>query len=270
MFDLDLPARRISVLARTRLLPWLDRLLSSAWQARAQRTSARVLERVLERMPSVALLLSGLGIQRSVPSAAPVRHELRRSQAPLPQVAPESLVRQLEGAGDWESRVHAARALAHLESPEVIDVLICALRDPSAEVACSVVDALATKQAPRIADVLQEVLSNSDGYFSPITRAAALSALARRGEMTRVFAAVNDLDAAVSVAAIAAIAEHAPQDASEHLMPVLRDRSSYFLPLTRVAAARALEKSRALPQAVVDELLATEQDELVRAALRSK
>jgi HEAT repeat protein len=268
---LDLPAHRISALARTHLVPWLERFLPSGWPARAQRTSARVLARVLERFPNVAVLVSGLGITPSeVPRPAPVPREARIADAELEHRDPDELVHQLEAGGDWHDRARAARALAHIESPLVIDALVYALRDPSAEVAAAVVDALAAKDAARVTDVLHEVVGNSDGYFSPITRAAAIAALARRADMTRVFAAVHDLEAAVSVAAIAAIAEHAPQAAATHLLPVVRDRSNYFLPLTRVAAARALERNAALSDALASELLATESDELVRAVLQRR
>jgi HEAT repeat protein len=262
------PVHRLQALARAHVLPWIERFLPRGFAARAQQLSTRAFERISVLFPSIAELVGLRAPAPSVPSAPRVPREAVSATAmPLETKTPEQLVSQLEGAGDWQSRAQAAAALAHVDAPDVLDALVYALRDPSAEVAAAVVDALSAKSGARVGNVLHEVVTNSDGYFSPITRAAAVAALARRGEMAHVFAAVHDLEASVSIAAISAIVEQAPHAAALHLLQVVQDRSGYFLPLTRVAAARALERSGALSPELAEELLATEQDEGVRAVL---
>ena len=88
-----------------------------------------------------------------------------------------------------------------------------------------------------------------------------------RPELAPIFDAVRDVDAEVSVAAIRAVAEQAPQEASSILLPLLLDRSGYYLPEVRLAATAALDEAHALTPDVAGQLLAGESDSAVRRVL---
>ena len=136
-----------------------------------------------------------------------------------------------------------------------VPALLRALRDPSAEVAASAAIALGAFAEPSLEPqcraALLEVLENRDGYFNPLTRVAALQALVQRlstppsaAELEPFLGTVRDLDAEVSMAAIAAVASHAPaQVAIDKLFPVALDDTGFFLPMVRNAAERALERA---------------------------
>lgn len=117
---------------------------------------------------------------------------------------------------------------------------------------------------------LRDVLGNADGYFHSIVRAAAVTALARSLPPTGlhpVLEAVRDLDADVSMAALSAIGEHAPSLLLGHALIVLRDRSGYYLPPVRLAAARTLEQNGLLSAELAGELQPAEQDPVLLAVL---
>jgi HEAT repeat protein len=117
---------------------------------------------------------------------------------------------------------------------------------------------------------LLSVLANAEGYFNPVTRVAAISGLARQLDVNSfgpVFAAVRDIDAEVSIAAVAMIADRLPTAAATHLFPLLRDTTGFYLPIVRLAAANALERAGCLHSGVVAELLAQENDASVRRVL---
>jgi HEAT repeat protein len=180
------------------------------------------------------------------------------------------LLAQLTASPSWQARSSAALSLGHVEAEGVVPTLVSALRDISIEVSVSVVDALSSHHELEATTALLDVLKNPEGYFSPITRVAALSGLARRlsiDELGPVFAAVRDIDAEVSIAAISVIAERVPALAREHLLPILRDAGGYFLPLVRLAAANALERSGSLTEPLASELLQSESDASVRRVL---
>jgi hypothetical protein len=205
-----------------------------------------------------------------------VRARYRRPQAAAPQSGPlendaiEALMAQLSAASSWQARASAAMTLAHVDGEGVVPALLRALRDSSVEVAVAAVDALGGRADAPAVDALLDVLQNSDGYFNPVTRVAAITGLARRPDLTNVeplLAAVRDIDAEVSIAAIAVIAERLPGIAEAQLSPLLRDHSGYYLPLVRLAAANALERSGSLHAGVAAELLQTEGDPALRRVL---
>lgn len=178
----------------------------------------------------------------------------------------------VDGAARWQARADAARALADAEGEPVAQALIAALRDRSAEVAASAATALAAHHTPEVIDALRGVLANPKQRFHALARAAAVTSLAAcldTAELAPVAAAIRDQDAEVSIAAIAALAERAPDVVSEHVLPVLRDGNGYFLPLVRLAAVHALRRAGALDAALVEELLVQEGDAQVRAVLGS-
>jgi HEAT repeat protein len=77
------------------------------------------------------------------------------------------------------------------------------------------------------------------------------------------------VDAAVSLSAIAALAERREDESAQALLDLLGDRRNFYLPVTRQAAAVALSHLGLYGGDRLSELLRTESDEAVRAALLS-
>jgi len=246
---------------------------SGRWQADVERLEAEVQRfgdqawrRIAARWPALADLVRE---RRSV--RARYREPASPQPAPVLELAAiDALIGQLMAAGSWQTRASAALSLAHIDADAVVPALVRALRDPSAEVAVAAVDALANHQDAQSTSTLLAVLENADSYFNPLTRVAAMSGLARRlplNELEPIFMAVRDIDAEVSIAAVAVIAERAPGLASEHLLPILRDGHGYYLPLVRLAAANALDRAGCLNDSLALELLQAEGDPAVRRVL---
>jgi len=140
-----------------------------------------------------------------------------------------------------------------------VPALLRALRDPSAEVAAAAATALSHVNDPAVVaqchDALLEVLDNHEGYFNPLVRVSALQALvhelrgqASMAELSPLLRAIRDVDAEVSMAAIAAVAAHAPVDVViDRLSPIVLDSTGFYLPIVRNAATRALERIGRLP-----------------------
>ena len=282
----DIPGRRAKLVSgkielRTpRLRSWLEQGLTQLvarvqgrdWQRDVERLEAEVQHfgdqawrRIAARWPALADLVRETNAVRA--RYRPAQHV--QSEA-LSIEAIDALIAQLIAADSWRARVSAALALAHVDGDGVVLALVQALRDSSAEVAVAAVDALTHQTDPQAAAALLSVLANKEGFFNPVTRVAALAGLSRRlrlDELAPVFAAVRDIDAEVSIAAIAVISERAPVHAPEHLLPILRDPAGYFLPLVRMAAANALDRAGYLTPAVCGELLQTEGDPALRRVL---
>jgi HEAT repeat protein len=272
-FKLELRAPRLRTWLEQGLTQLVGHVRGHAWQADVERLEAGVQRfgdqawrRIAARWPALAEL---------VRERKSVRARYRAPTAPKvePPLSPEAiaaLIAQLNSGASWQARASAAMSLAHVEADEVVPALVQALRDPSAEVAVAAVDALASHHEPRSTETLLTVLANADGYFNPMTRVAAMAGLARRlrlDELAPVFAAVRDIDAEVSIAAVAVIGERAPAVARDHLLPILRNAQGYFLPLVRLAAANALERAGCLHGSLVQELLQSENDSAVRRVL---
>lgn len=277
-FKLELPAPKLRM--------WLERGISELfnrvkrvrvgpWQAdierlgdEAQRFGGAAWQRITARWPALAELVR----ERKIVSA---RYQPREKQ-PVP-VAPalsveaiEALIAQLLAASSWQARASAALSLSQVEGEGVVPALLHALRDPSVEVAVAAVDALGGRDDRTARDALLGVLVNAEGYFNPVTRVAAISGLARQLDAESfgpVFAAVRDIDAEVSIAAVAIIADRMPTAAATQLMPLLRDPSGFYLPIVRLAAVNALERAGCLHSGVVADLLSSEQDPAVRRVL---
>jgi HEAT repeat protein len=152
------------------------------------------------------------------------------------------------------------------------EALIAALRDQRAETAVDAADALQRHPPELAVPALREVLHNRDGYFSPSTRAAAVRALGvllppSEGEAFAV--AASDVDASVSVAAIGALVERHDEMSVDVLLRVLEDRTGFYVPIARHAAARGLALlGRGQPERV-NAILQNESDGVVREALVS-
>ena len=273
-FQLQLP--RLLSFVPHQLSAALTRWLAHApWQGEvaqlrggAQRFGGAAWQKIASRWPALADL-----IRERKTARARYRGERRRpTQAPLAQQpeATDALIAQLMASSSWQVRAGAALSLAHHSADGVVQALVRALRDRSVEVAVAAADALAQHPEEAATEGLLGVLSNAEGYFSPVTRVAAISALAQRLDAAGfepVFAAVRDIDAEVSIAAAAVITERAPATASEQLLHVLRDTSGFYLPIVRLAVANALERAGLLHAAVVQDLLASERDASVRRVL---
>jgi hypothetical protein len=137
-------------------------------------------------------------------------------------------------------------------------------------VPAGLLEALRSRPGPATVEALREVLANREGYFNGATRAAAvlaLGALLPAGELSAVYGAVADVDASVSLSAIAAIVDRADEGCAEALLKLLEDGSGFYLPPTRWAAARGLDRIRRADPARVKALLDRESDAAVRAAL---
>ncbi|HKU44755.1 MAG TPA: HEAT repeat domain-containing protein [Polyangiales bacterium] len=246
---------------------WLD---ATRAVDQVQRLGERAFGRMLARWPSLAELVASPVEARRKRRPAVVEPAHGAEPRVLDETALEALVVQLVAAPNWQSRAGAAAALAQLDGDGVREALTHALRDPSVEVAIAAVDALARRGDRAAQEALRAVLDNVDGYFSPVTRVAALSALGRMlgdGELAAIVSCLRDLDAEVSIAAIAVVADRKRSTAAEHLLPVLQDTSGYFLPIVRLAATNALIRADALTPELAQQLLDREQASAVRRVL---
>jgi HEAT repeat protein len=179
---------------------------------------------------------------------------------------------QLRDASDYAERARAAMALSKTVDAETTAALVAALRDPSSEVAAQAAEALGNHRGDLASSALLGVVENRDGFFNPMTRASAvraLGALLPPNEGAPVVSAVADIDALVSLAAIAALAERDETASATALMGVLENHAGFYLPLTRQAAARALTRLRNYEPERLRRLLETESDGTVREALAS-
>lgn len=184
----------------------------------------------------------------------------------------DELVARLRASSDYAERARAALSLGELIDPETTAALVEALRDRSTEVASQAAESLARHTGDRAREALLAVLENREGYFGAVTRASAVRALgsllpAEHGNP--IATAVGDVDALVSLAAIAALAERDEILSAGTLMNVLEDRRDFYLPLTRQAAARALLRLHNYDRTRLRDLLARESDATVREALSS-
>lgn len=210
------------LLARARIEA-LEPRVQAEVSPRVQRFGKGLWQRITTRFPGLSDLVGEPGRPRQPPSRAAANGQA--SNAVLTQLEPAPV--------------------------EDLATLIAALRDPSAEVAAVAALKLGARREPEAAAALRDALSNTDGYFSPLTRVAALQAFTLRlpaepdaSEVQTLIELVRDIDAEVSMAAIDAVAQRAPQAmAIDCLLPVVVDETGFFLPIVRAAATRALERA---------------------------
>jgi HEAT repeat protein len=272
----------LAQLTNRRVGPLIARVLRlSPWPARVQRVGAHTLQRLSARFPALAGLLRmrspvpPAAAPGSVHAADAVTVEPAPGPAPANATAPPTpedalpTWRELLQDPSWEARTRAAAALAGSHAPEVRAALCRSLRDESVEVACASASSLAQHSAPEAREALLEVVRNSDGYYNAVTRATCVRALAEYGggELDWLLPAVTDVDAEVSLAAIAVIAERNPPGGILRLRDLLTDHTGYFLPLVRVAAANALTDLGALTPDAASALLGQEHDPAMRQVL---
>lgn len=235
---------------------------------RVQRLGLRVLTPVMKRWPTVLELL-GLAPERARRSAAP-----KPAEAGPRQVSDERVwLKTLQADPEPQGRIRAVRAIAESSVPGITLALTTALRDQSAEVAAEAADALRHHPNESAISALRNVVENVDRYFSPGVRAAAirtLSAILPKGEGAPIAAAISDLDAEVSVAAIAGVVDRNESGSAETLLSVLENPKGYYVALTRGAAARGLKGLTSRPDpARVRALIDAEGERDIQEILRA-
>jgi len=242
-----------------RLRPLLKMLRELRWPGPIQRFTRRGVERLLARIPELGQLLDKR--PRRTASVQPASRTVD-----LPELLSELTAR------DYQTRVQAAQALASRAEPEAVSALTAALRDRSVEVAVASATALSIGGSEQARAALLSVLENVDGFYHPLARAAAvhgLGALLESDEQRApVYRALRDLDAEVSIAAISALSTSGSEEAATRLLEVLENRDGYFVALTRLAAARALERLPPVDSSRLEWLLGTESDPGVAASVR--
>lgn len=221
-----------------------------------QRVGERGLERLRARLPELAALLDG----RPRPTRStipPASGELREVLAQL-------------ASSDYRQRLRAVQALVHQRAPAALDALSAALRDRSVEVAVAAVGSLQIVAGRKAQSTLREVVDDEQRYYHPLVRAAAvhaLGALLSEPECGPLLRALRDADAEVSIAAIGALGACAPARAGEELLAVVENRDGFFLPISRLAAARGLERLSWLPPATLERLERVQDDPHLREIL---
>ena len=241
-----------------RLRPLMRILRALPWPAPLQRFTQRGLERLAARIPELAELLDGK--RRRPPT--------KQAASPATELGP--LLQQLE-ARDYQTRSKAAQALSSRTEPEASAALIRALRDRSVEVAVAAATSLAVAASDEGRAALLCVLENAEGYYHALTRAAAVHGLGalleRDSDRAAIYAALRDLDAEVSIAAISALSALGDDGVVARLLDVVENADGFFLPITRLAAARALERLHVSDGARLERLAANEGDASVSALL---
>jgi HEAT repeat protein len=214
-----------------------------------QRLTERGLTQLVARIPELAELLDGTPrrVSKSVPPTNAKLGELI-AQLALP---------------DYRVRLRAVQGLVHHREQAATDALGGALRDRTVEVAIAAVSSLQIVAGRKARMTLREVLENDQGYYHPLVRAAAVHALGgllSEPECAPIVRALRDSDAEVSIAAISALGASAPSRAGELLLEVIENRDAFFLPITRLAAARGLERLSWLPKASLQRISVAEAD----------
>lgn len=240
---------------------------------RARSTFVGLVECARGRTNDLRDLVRGAHVAHSAPKegeparAVPDAANAESTADPTPSRI-EELVAELGASPAWQDRVHAAARLGDFHGDVVVDALLRAVRDPSAEVAVAAVSSLARQPDPRAAADLREVIRDSADYASPLTRAAAVEAIAAcQGidALSLLLDAIHDVDAEVSRAAVIAVATIAPLESASQLLSVVEDHAGYYLPMVRLAAATALEHAHLVTIDRANALLAREADEEIRA-----
>lgn len=244
-----------------RLRPLVQLFRELPWPAPLQRLGQRGLSRLAARIPELARLLEG----RPRTKQAPVTVDA----ALLPDLLTELTAR------DYATRARAAQALAGFpRESSAVEALVHALRDRSVEVAVAASTALAVGGSARAKQALLAVLDNRDGYYHVLTRAAAVHGLATLllgdAERAPLRDAVSDLDAEVSIAAVTALGSERSELAAERLLDVIENRGGFFLPITRLSAARALARLGATASPRLEQLVQVEPDPNVIAVLTTQ
>jgi len=205
---------------------------------RARQRLFQALSPLAALWPQLANLLRGVTKPSSSASTE------RRVQRP-PSDGPVTTwqIEILRSSSDFAERARTARSLTSAASGEALAALAAALRDRSVEVAVEAALALGYHDREMAVPVLRDVVEGGDGYFNPIVRAAAIRSLGMllpQGHGDVLVGAVSSVDGEVSIAAIATLIERGEPKSAIKLLEVLEDRSGFYLPVVRKAAAEGL------------------------------
>jgi hypothetical protein len=240
-------------IARAPIQGVLSRLLQLQLPAPVQRFAQGTMRRVLREFPLLGELLelSRVVIERaagngvvSAPVTVAAVAAVPTSKPVAPAVVSAAGVAGVAAAVTPVSAVAPSNGAGKLAS-SARDRLLAELRGPSAEAALAAVEAMAASGDPQAYETLLATLRNTDGYFHPLVRVAAMRALADdRSEAVRaaIVASIDSVSAEVSLAAIAALTQYPPELALAPIKRVVEDRSGYFAPEVRAAAERALDR----------------------------
>jgi HEAT repeat protein len=268
------PARRALRFLVGRLPAPAQRLGASALQAAAARWP--LLSRLLGMVPPAPSAIDPVPFEPAAPrppdEAPAASGNSRKARAAANGRTRGEQLALLRGADDYAERAGAALALARVADPETTAALVTALRDRSAEVAAQAAEALAHHPGEVATAALRGVVENAEGYFSAPVRASAvrsLGVLLPPSEATAIAGALGDVEAIVSLAAIATLAERDAIESAGALIGLLEDRRGFYLPVTRQAAARALGRLRHYDRDRLRGVLAAEYDDVVRETLSS-
>jgi HEAT repeat protein len=217
---------------------------------------------------------------KTVKAAAPKKEAAKKPVTAAKPAAPQQavaspvpgLIDQLR-RGELASRSAAAIALGELRDPQAVSALTEALRDSTAEIAQAAAIALGSIADASSVYALTAVVTNADGYFHSIVRAAAAESLARLKDPRSVDAlihATRDPIVGPSQKAIAALGEIGDARAIAPLIAVIQNADGYFLPEARIVAIAAATKFATPEIASVLSAVAAEptEDPAVRAAAK--
>lgn len=208
---------------------------------------------------------------KAPPATPPAQSVAEPKPADL-SVLVSGLVEQLQ-RGDLASRSAAAVELGRLRDDRATAALVATLRDSTAEIARDAATILSAHQEASVTAALIEVITNRDGYYHSLVRAAAAESLGRSKALSAFDAlagAVRDPIVGPSIEAIRSLAALGDPRAAGVLVAVLRNRDGYHLDAARAAAAEALSRFQepavreALQHAAAD---AAENPDVRRAAV---
>jgi epidermal growth factor receptor substrate 15 len=162
----------------------------------------------------------------------------------------------------------AAQVLAN---QEIVADLIARLHNADADVAREAALALGATGSRAAVDELVSVLANADGFFHGVVRSAAAASLAQLKDCTAVPVlthAVRDPMAEASAEAVRALATIGDERAVAPLAAVLRNADGFFLPVVRLAAAKALKTfdTSEARKALMETAANAGEDSVIRAA----
>jgi HEAT repeat protein len=198
---------RSSSSAATAFTTQIEQLHAGDWTARA--TAARELGKLGNRRATSALCAALRDPAAEVAQAAAIALGEIRDKPAVPSLA--AVVLNADEYYDGTVRAAAAEALAKFQDHRAVEALIAAVYDSIAEVSQAAVRALGLIGDERAIDCLVSVVRNTNNYYLPFVRQAAVEALGRLAapsaqESLRNLATDSHLDPAVRQAAGAALA----------------------------------------------------------------
>jgi HEAT repeat protein len=141
--------------------------------------------------------------------------------------------------------IAAAEKIEHSVDRAAVAANIAALRDTNADVARDAATALGRLGDASAVEPLIDALTNADGYFHCVVRAAAASSLAQLRDARAFYplaGAVRDTMAEASAEAVRALAAMRDPRAVGVLIDIVRNPTGFFLSTVRLAAVSGLKQ----------------------------